>query len=534
MNEYGDASATGRLVGTLHAPEGQLTSLIRQRPHAVLLLDEIEKAHPDVFDLLLQLLDDGRLTDALGRTADFSNAIVILTSNLGAKTSQKNLGFNAEPDPDGLTRHFTRAAEQFFRPEFFNRLDRIVAFAPLLPATMRDIAERVLRDVLHREGLVRRRCLLDIAPGTLDHLAAQGYDPDFGARALKRVVERSLTRPVAAKLAGLDPEKTTVIRVGAEAELDVSICALQDKVIDPNSAAAWLQTPDKSWQPALENTLESIERRLAAFRPDGAINAAGLDESAELYFKAKDDLERAWAMWLSKNSADEPSHALADAKISRRGARQRKAPLGVAKSFDPTRHEVAAGEAFRDDITALSDLDLPAPGTNEPWHERVLGECAWLSALLAAGPTAMRQRVDIRCRRVGSDDFEAKRFCRSVLDALAQAFGLDWHWLPSDDASPREGPWLACVQGPLARRLFATIAGSHVLWSDTDELSLVVLAEAAATSDLALPPVCRVYHGHARYTDLATGIGVAEDYLVGQAMRRLCALALPAPFAAAG
>src|SRR5690606_28550434 len=142
-------------------PEGLLTSEVRRQPFAVILLDEIEKAHPDVFDLLLQVLGEGRLTDGLGRTADFTNTVIILTSNLGTRQAAERLGFDRSDASQAAV--YVKAVEDFFRPEFFNRLDCIVPFNRLGRDELARIAEMTLHDVLGREGLVRRRCVLQIA-----------------------------------------------------------------------------------------------------------------------------------------------------------------------------------------------------------------------------------------------------------------------------------------------------------------------------------------------------------------------------------
>lgn len=162
MNEYIDPGAAARLVGTFRQPEGLLTSAIRQSPFSVLLLDEIEKAHPNVFDLLLQVLDDGRLTDALGRTADFTNTIIILTSNLGVREAGSKIGFQ-DSQADEMAHSFVKAAENFFRPEFFNRLDRIVPFKPLGKNAIEAICALLIEQVLKREGCyAENACLISI------------------------------------------------------------------------------------------------------------------------------------------------------------------------------------------------------------------------------------------------------------------------------------------------------------------------------------------------------------------------------------
>ncbi len=151
MNEYVSASAVPQLVGTFAQPEGLLTSAVRRQPFAVVLFDENGKGHPDVFDLLLQVLGEGRLTDSLGRTADFTNTIIVLTSNLGAQRSATGLGFGSR-DED-LQRVSIRAAESFFRPEFFNRLDRVIPFDRIAREDLQQIARLLIDNVLRREGL---------------------------------------------------------------------------------------------------------------------------------------------------------------------------------------------------------------------------------------------------------------------------------------------------------------------------------------------------------------------------------------------
>jgi len=146
MNEYLDPASPARLIGTFARPEGLLTAAVRRQPYCVLLLDEIEKAHPAVFDLLLQVLGEGRLTDALGRTADFTSAVVIMTSNLGARAASA-AAFGLRPVGASRNETYLDAARAFFRPEFFNRIDRVVPFDPLDRAQVAAIADRLIADL---------------------------------------------------------------------------------------------------------------------------------------------------------------------------------------------------------------------------------------------------------------------------------------------------------------------------------------------------------------------------------------------------
>lgn len=210
MNQQADPGAAARLVGRPGAPEGLLTAAIRQRPHAVLLLDEIEKADPGVLDLLLQVLEDGMLTDARGRRADFTRAVIVMTSNLGTRSGAPP-GLVAPPP--GAATGFRKAIEQFFRPELLNRIDHVVAFGALGPDERRAVAARLLRDVLGREGLARRRALLQVHPEALEGAVVAAADPALGARSLRRVLEREIAEPVAMRLAQVEPDQPLLIEV---------------------------------------------------------------------------------------------------------------------------------------------------------------------------------------------------------------------------------------------------------------------------------------------------------------------------------
>ena len=199
MSEYQEKHTVARMIGAPpgyvgYEEGGALTEAVRRRPYAVILLDEVEKAHPEVLNVLLQLLDDGRLTDGQGRTVDFRNTIVIMTSNLG---SDAILEFG-ERDRAEMEALVQRALRQHFRPEFLNRLDEIVVFQQLSRDQIRHIVElhaESLKKLLHERGIA-----LVLTDGARDALAAEGYDPQFGARPLKRTIQRRLQNPLAMKL----------------------------------------------------------------------------------------------------------------------------------------------------------------------------------------------------------------------------------------------------------------------------------------------------------------------------------------------
>jgi len=203
MSEYADYQSVLRLTGDLHAlGEGLLTAAVRQEPFSVLLFDELEKVHPSFYDLLLQILGEGRLTDSRGRVADFCSTIIILTSNIGARTYQTGtIGFIETKDQkDTAIAHFINEVQNFFRPELFNRLDRILPFAPLQRSVVRQIADREMALVKNREGINGRNLVIHIDKVVLDFLGTEGYNRAYGARFLQRTIQEKIVIPLSEHL----------------------------------------------------------------------------------------------------------------------------------------------------------------------------------------------------------------------------------------------------------------------------------------------------------------------------------------------
>lgn len=222
MSEYMERHTVSRLVGAPpgyvgYEEGGQLTEAVRRRPYSVVLLDEIEKAHPEVFNILLQVLDDGRLTDGQGRTVDFRNTVIIMTSNLGSQIILE------EDNPEERQRQLDAVLHQAFRPEFLNRIDEIITFSRLTQEELRMIVRLNLKDIENR--LKDRDITLNVTEKAIDWLAARGYDPQFGARPLRRLIQRTLQDPLAMKM--LDGElvgkqTVTVDEVNGELHFDIS------------------------------------------------------------------------------------------------------------------------------------------------------------------------------------------------------------------------------------------------------------------------------------------------------------------------
>lgn len=219
MSEFSNPLSVQRLIGGTGESEGLLTAKVREQPFSVVLLDEFEKAHHSFFDLLLQMLGEGRLTDSVGRVADFTNSIIVMTSNLGASEFQRGKsGFMRNGrERQTAVKHFDTAVKAFLRPEIYNRLDRIVPFAPLDEATVLEIAGLEIEKLTRRDGLRFRPVKLEIENQVLNYLAETGYDIRYGARPLKRTIERELLAPLSTDLNVRPPDEKLVIEASLKA-----------------------------------------------------------------------------------------------------------------------------------------------------------------------------------------------------------------------------------------------------------------------------------------------------------------------------
>jgi ATP-dependent Clp protease ATP-binding subunit ClpB len=218
MSEYMEKHAVARLIGAPpgyvgYDEGGQLTEAIRRRPYAVILFDEIEKAHPDVFNILLQVMDDGRLTDAKGRTVDFKNTVLIMTSNLGANFLNSE-ALHTEHDFDHAREQVMRVLREHFRPEFLNRVDDTVIFRPLGNAQLSAILDLRLDDL--RKLLIDRQISLELTESARQLILASGSDVAYGARPLKRALQRMIQDPLAIKILNGDVLHGSHVRIDVD------------------------------------------------------------------------------------------------------------------------------------------------------------------------------------------------------------------------------------------------------------------------------------------------------------------------------
>ncbi|MHB1881191.1 MAG: AAA family ATPase, partial [Acidithiobacillus sp.] len=233
MSEYMERHTVSRLIGAPpgyvgHDQAGQLTEAVSRNPHAVLLLDEIEKAHPDIFNVLLQVMDHGKLTDAGGRTVDFRNVLLIMTTNAGAESRGKaNIGFMNVPRSDGGQEMET--IRRVFAPEFRNRLDAVVPFTPLSRETVLHVVDKFIMEL--DEQLLQKGYSLEISAELRQWLADKGYDPQMGARPMTRIIQEHLKKPLAEHILFGDLPKGTRITArleNGEVKLEIPVPVHQD------------------------------------------------------------------------------------------------------------------------------------------------------------------------------------------------------------------------------------------------------------------------------------------------------------------
>jgi ATP-dependent Clp protease ATP-binding subunit ClpC len=507
MSEYSSADALPRLIGSAWRSdeEGTLTRRVREQPFCVVLLDELEKAHPDVFDALLGVLGEGRLADAGGRSADFRNAIIVMTSNLGAgRRDLQSVGFAREGSDSVDTRlqdHFVKAAEAFFRPEFFNRFDRIVAFRALSPEAVRLITRRELGKLLMREGIVRRNLLVEVDEAVISRLAEQGFHPHYGARPLQRAIERAVILPLARILVDGQADHRHLVRF-----------TVRDGKIHPR-----LVVVDAGEEPAME-TATPVDRRLEA-------DLAGVLRAVALL---RTELELADAGELVQGLKDESSRLLSqtreptfwDTPDAARQVLQRIYRLErVVKRLDglterAARLEERIGQLRRQrDRRSLPDLAAQV--------EKLETEVSFLQAEIAGASSGEDgDAALLRITAVSPDAEEWTRQLVGMYEAWAERKGFQWEPLPS--ATRKTDPDQAaaiCVQGGGVYQFLRGEAGLHKLTTGSADSRRRLLSRVTVVPLRELPASGAALNPHAQDGDSASGDDgreVARVYQVGK------------------
>jgi ATP-dependent Clp protease ATP-binding subunit ClpC len=530
LNEFNQPGSAARLVGTFAQPEGLLTAAIRRQPFAVILLDENEKADPEVFDLLLQVLGEGRLTDSLGRTADFTNAIVIMTSNLGVREAEGNLGFVSETDKSFA---YTRAAERFFRPEFFNRLDRVIPFLKLTRDEMAHIARRLVNDVLGREGFSQRKCVLNVAEDALDRVIAAGYDPKLGARAMKRAVERELTQPAAARLAAMRADELTVVTVRAAGNalaVDVRAPGWAEKVPlpDPNREVSGRVSD-------IRLSLDKVDDVIAALRTDSPVVGGKVTPQQERYFALKElSVEVAEKLDAIEAKLESKRHSYLEAAQPEAVGRRARYRAVKARQLSSRTHlyeqpfrSISSAESMEEALRELLETAEPLPGDQELFD--LENQLALLRLMAEAPPDERPTFLLVR----GFPDGVESRAVSSLLAkfhiTLGSSLGLE---VSSATAIGSENAFgVLQLKGVHARPLALLEAGTH-LWMPKHGGPLPVRVDVLEAwpsqppDPFAFGPIVRVYPEDGATADVRTGM-VAPPKFDPAVFRTFTLAALP-------
>jgi ATP-dependent Clp protease ATP-binding subunit ClpA len=546
MNEFVTPQSAARLAGVFDRPEGLLTSEVRRRPFSVILLDEIEKAHPDVFDLLLQVLGEGRLTDGLGRTADFTNTVIILTSNLGTRQAADRVGFERGGGGDAAV--YVKAVEDFFRPEFFNRLDRIVPFNRLGRDDLARIAEMTLHDVLAREGLVRRRCALQIAPEAMDWVIERGYHPVLGARAMKRAVEQELVQPLSRQLTSIAPGVPTVLEITRPGEMiEVRTIELANAAGSPEA-----KRPERIEHPAavldgVRRALDRIEDTFRQHRPAMEFTAGAISPQQYHYLACEELLKGArQEYWRLREAVENPRRGTSGPSLPSAGHPRRSRRTRLTREWytEPHRDVFAA----QDMNEYLNDLaEQAAAALDESQIEQELRELIDHAALLEAlGPKEYGWRHERILLLLRTLDQRSAKYRKQLLTELLrqfqfrplaprssraaetrEAFGPDaWGLfdgtsIVSDDYDAPDGPPpgannLAAigVEGCSAGRLVRVEVGTHLFTDEEGRLIPVqVVAWPMGNDDNWSDALARCLEAHQTSTGSGVLFGQTDNHL---------------------
>ena len=539
MNEYLDPGSAARLVGTFRQPEGLLTAAIRRQPFAVVLLDEIEKADPEVFDLLLQVLGEGRLTDSLGRTADFTNAIIILTSNLGVREAEARVGFGDSADKASPS--YLRAAELFFRPEFFNRLDRVIPFRRLSRENTRKIAERIVTEVLEREGFRQRRCILNVSPAAFEEVINSGYDPLMGARAMKRSVERHLTQPAAVRLAELPIDRFTIVTVFAANErvgepaagsgLRVDVQPLRRA--EPIPQGAGRERPPLEHLGELEERLEAVEELLNRQKPDGDVSSGHVTPEQERYYTLRDSMhalgreldslfDRHENNRVAKLEATVPANVAKKARFRAMKVRRHTQPSDNFHTHQPSSSTKNA-EDLGEEIRQLAESAEAETGDAEILHlERRI---ALLEQIAALPPDPRPAYLWIR-HAPNQLTLYPLMLIEAYFEGLTGELGLQ---LTKQEKLPgmNDDVILLRLEGLGARMIAESEAGTHLFCPAHGGILPIRIAfleewPPPATDDrFQFGPIIRIYTDPGSVMDLRTGIVTPMKHGLGDAFETM-------------
>lgn len=525
MNEFGSYYSVARLAGTFDEPEGLLTSAVRRQPFSVVLFDEIEKAHPAVFDLLLGVMGDARLTDARGQLVDFSNTIIILTSNLGAREAAGELGFRQTNQSDASV--YRQAAERFFKPEFFNRLTRVVPFERLRREDVQSIARQLIEDVFRRDGLVNRGVKLIVEESALNLLVEAGYHPQLGARALKRVLERQVTVPIAAQLSATTPEQPLIIFLREkDGKIAVDVSALS---IVGDNAAPLIKLPLSNSAKVLdhiEDALDRIEKDMQGLTPRGEILIGDSRSDVRLQlqnFQFREQMRRVERML---DRADQRRARQRSSTGARRtGASSSTVTKRQLAKFLETQTEIDDRILGQDLHTLLHELKLSSTPFGDDFED-YLQDLIRETSLLELMASSLKSSVVQTLLTITCFDDPGRQTCKRLRELYHTVFEREFGCQPikQKQAGSHRNAETLLLEGPLAAQIALLESGTHLFVSSSEgNIPIVVSARQLSGPDhspgidkLELLPIIRIYSVFESALDLrsrllATGkVGSAE------------------------
>ena len=534
MNEFGSYYSVARLAGTFDEPEGLLTSAVRREPFAVVLFDEIEKAHPAVFDLLLGVMGDARLTDARGQLVDFSNTIIILTSNLGAREAAGELGFRQTNQSDASV--YRQAAERFFKPEFFNRLTRVVPFERLRRDDVRSIARHLIENVFRRDGLINRGVKLIVEESALNLLVEAGYHPQLGARALKRVLERQVTVPIAAQLSATTPNQPLVIFLrAADGKIAVDVNAL---TIVGDNAAPLITLPLSNSAKVLdhvEDVLDRIEHDTEALKHRGEVligNSKSDVRSQLQNFQFRDQMRRVERMLdRADHRRERQSSGVRRKATGSSPAAKRQLAKIQFDSFD----DQMLGQDLQTLLLELKLTSVLFGDDFEDYLQDLIRETSLLDLMAANLRSDESTYTLLTIYYFDERGHQASKRLRELYQTL---FEREFGSQPIKCKQPAKAETLL-FEGPLAAQLALLESGTHLFVSSSEgNIPIVVSACQVSGPDqlpevdkLELQPIIRIYSGFDSVLDLRSRL-LAKGKLGSAELRAfvLSALSLPPEF----
>jgi len=459
MNEFVEPDAVDRLIGNFYSPHGLLTNAIRQSPFSILLLDEIEKAHPLVFDMLLQVLDDGRLTDANGHVVDFTHTIIIMTSNLGSTDTRSKPGFYR--DREDIEKTYIRAAKNFFRPEFFNRLDKIIPFTSLSRKLLDQIGFTLMNQIFLREGFNRRKYILNVNKNTMSYLIDKGYDPEMGARSLKRSIERLIARPLSRYVAKTQQHTNTIISIYKKNnQLCIGTHPLEETQrydLKPSTILS-----EKQFIQMLTKFCDQTEKKIELYKPEGLINPNNISPEYEFYYYLIDKIQnlRAYIDELHYSRVD-------DFHLTKTYFKSLK-PRPPKKMVELNTGEIFAAidlKAFIDSL--IRDRARPVKSCEEKWRSW-FNDILLTKTCLDAGPERYYQKVLIHILRIGSVDKKTTERINNEIFSQINAFN-------ACDAYSIDDPETYFIRGQLVYSFIENLKGGHLFIQPDGRIEVVFL-----------------------------------------------------------